>query len=234
MPSITDAAAHVAAAGAPVLFLDTCNILDVIRSPERGRKLAGCVEAASELLAMATAPVRCTLVVGSFVPDEWKANVGTVAGGLNRHLERMDREADDFHGLCTHLGVSLPFGRLGYAASGRPQRLHDLSRDLLAAAVALDTDPAANARAFGRVIGSRRPSGKTGQAKDCAIFEECLEVCRQLQAAGFSRKMVFCSSNAADYCDPGVEPHPDIATDCAAVGLTFTTNLPWAAAELKS
>src|SRR5262249_31933475 len=67
MPTIADAAAQVLAAGVPVLFLDTCSILDVIRAPARG--LANCVEAATELLGMATgSPPSCSLVIGSFVP----------------------------------------------------------------------------------------------------------------------------------------------------------------------
>ena len=49
MPSIADTVAQVVAAGVPVLFLDTCSILDVIRAPLPERKLAGCVQAATEL-----------------------------------------------------------------------------------------------------------------------------------------------------------------------------------------
>jgi hypothetical protein len=35
MPAITDAAAQLHAAGLPVLILDTCSIVDVIRAPIR-------------------------------------------------------------------------------------------------------------------------------------------------------------------------------------------------------
>ena len=66
---------------------------------------------------------------------------------------------------------------------------------------------------------------KGGELKDCTIFEEYLEVCRLLQAGNFQRKAVYCTSNTNDYCDPGATPHPDVAADCAAVGLTFTTVL---------
>lgn len=76
------------------------------------------------------------------------------------------------------------------------------------------------------------PQGR--ELKDCTIFEECLEVCRQLQAGGFSRKKVFCTSNTEEYCAPGVIPHADVATDCGTVGLVFTTTLPWVVNELKT
>lgn len=234
MPSIADTAARVAAAGVPVLFLDTCSILDVIRAPVRG--LAGCVEAALELLGMATAAVPlCQLVVGSFVPKEWDDHDEAVLGELTRHLKRVDEQSDQLQTLCGHLGLGMSPTRPDYATSGLDIRLHDHSRQLLRAAVALDQDPDTNARAFERVaVSPRRPCHKGGELKDCTIFEECLEVCRRLRVVSFGRKMVFCTSNINDYCTPGTKPHPDVAADCAAVGLTFTTSLPWALSEVKS
>jgi hypothetical protein len=234
MPSIADTATRVAAAGVPVLFLDTCSILDVIRAPVRG--LAGCVEAASELLAMATAATpACSLVVGSFVPSEWNGHAQPVLDTLTAHLDRMDQQANHFHGLCGHLGIALGFGQPQYSPSGLANCLHDLSRRLLSAAIVLDAHPDTMSRAYARVaVTQRRPCRKGGELKDCTIFEECLEVCRLVRTTPFTRKLIFCSSNTDDYCAPGVTPHPDIAADCGAVGLLFTTNLPWAVSELKT
>ena len=42
-----------------------------------------------------------------------------------------------------------------------------------------------------------------GEVRDSTIIEECLEVSRRLQAAGFSPKQVFCTSNKNDYCEKG-------------------------------
>lgn len=64
--------------------------------------------------------------------------------------------------------------------------------------------------------------------KDCVILEECWELCRQLRANGFAKKCVFCTSNTDDYGPP----YPTLATNFAAVNLTFTTNLPWAVHEI--
>ncbi|MCI0704445.1 MAG: hypothetical protein L0241_25605 [Planctomycetia bacterium] len=184
---------------------------------------------------MTTATPQCSLVVGSFVPVEWGTHDKDVLDSLTKHLNRLDQQADHFHGLCGHLGIGLTFGRPQYGASGLAVRLHDLSRQLLHAAVVLDRHPDTMTRAYDRVtISKRRPCRKGGELKDCTIFEECLEVCRQLQAISFTRKLIFCSSNTDDYCAPGVVPHADIDADCAAVGLRFVTNLPWAVSEVKS
>lgn len=234
MPSFADAVAQISAANVPVLFLDTCILLDVVRAPARG--LAKVVESASELVIRATlAPPQCRLVVGSFVPDEWSAHESDVLGLLEKHLEAMDRQAAHFHGLCTHLGIMVSFGPPDYARSALAAKLHDLSRNLLALSLVLDRDPVAMARAYDRVaVSKRRPCRRGGELKDCQIFEECLEVGRQLRAVGFSRKLVFCTSNTEDYCAPGVIPHPDVAADCAGVDFVFTTSLPWALNELNT
>lgn len=236
MPSIADTVTQVAAAGVPVVFLDTCCILDVVRAPLPDRKLVGCTEAATELIAMATGkPPACSLVVGSFVPAEWTKNAPVVLAELERRFNRMDEEADLFHKLCGHFTLTIGFGRPQYAGSALANRLRDLSQQLLMSATVLDSHPDAVTRAYQRVaVSQRRPCRKGGELKDCTIFEECLEVCRQLQAGGFKRKMIFCTSNTDDYCEPGVVPHAHIATDCAAVGLRFTTNLPWAVSDAKT
>src|SRR5581483_10267701 len=147
MPSIADTAARVAAAGVPVLFLDTCSILDVIRAPVRA--LDKCVEAASELVAMATASSpRCSLVVGSFVPVEWNSRAQDVLNEMTKHLDRRLREPKPFPGLCQHFGIAPWFRRPRYGASGLPARLHDLSRQLLQATVVLDPHQDTKDRAY--------------------------------------------------------------------------------------
>ena len=78
MPSIADTATRVAAAGVPVLFLDTCSILDVIRAPIPERKLGGCVEAASELVATVTAATPPAL--------SWSARSSPASGVLTPRL----------------------------------------------------------------------------------------------------------------------------------------------------
>jgi hypothetical protein len=182
----------------------------------------------------AAAPPQCSLVVGSFVPTEWAAHDQDVLAELNKHLDRMQDQASHFLGLCGYLGLPLAFGPPQYAASGIAASLHDLSKRLLKATVVLDRHHDTMTRAYDRVaVTKRRPCRKGGELKDCTIFEEYLEVCRQLQIGRFARKMVFCTSNTDDYCAPGVTPHVEVAADCGAVRLIFTTTLPWALSELK-
>jgi hypothetical protein len=85
-----------------------------------------------------------------------------------------------------------------------------------------------------RVVAKTPPSKQGGEVKDCVIVEECLELTRQLRANGFARKCVFCTSNMDDYGGPSGGLHPTLATEFAAVGLAFTSNLPWAVHEIQT
>ena len=105
MPSIADGVAQIVAAGLPVLFIDTCVLLDVIRTPLRPVELPGCIDAALELLQLVvTPPVRSLTVVASFVPDEWHKHAEAEAGRLRTHLARTDADAGRLHGFCQPRG----------------------------------------------------------------------------------------------------------------------------------
>jgi hypothetical protein len=234
MPSIADADAQLQAADLPVLFADTCSLLDVIRAPLRPTELAGCVEAGSELLHLATTPpVRCTLVVASFVPSEWSTHAGPESDNLRAHLARIDEEADRLHTFCGLVGIAPPFPKPEYGPLTLADRLLDLSRRLLDAALRIDQHHDCNNRAFRRASTYTPPSRKGGEVKDSAIIEECLEVSRRLQAAGFARKRIFCPSNKKDFCEAGSRLHPTLDVDFGAAGLGFATTLRGAVYDLK-
>jgi hypothetical protein len=77
MPSIAVVEAQLRADDRPVLFLDTCILLDIIRSTYRC--LANCVQRAADLPDLLTStPPQCALAVASMVPREWSDNAHTV------------------------------------------------------------------------------------------------------------------------------------------------------------
>lgn len=233
MPTIADVAAQLRLDGRPILFLDTCSLLDVIRATYRC--LDGCVQRAYELLGMASAiPPQCTLVVASMVPGEWNDHAQAVREEVEKHLAKLQNHAAYFHDACKVLGIIPGFGLSDYPRVGLADALHDLSQKLLDNAVRLDADSDCTNRGVARVVRKIPPSRQGGEVKDCVIIEECLEVCRRLAGTGFAAKRLFCTSNTADYGIPGGSLHPTLATEFASIGLGFTTSLPWAVHELKS
>ena len=234
MPSIADAVAQIRAADLPVMFIDTCSLVDVIREPLRPAELTGCVQAAQELLRLATSPPpRCILVIASFVHGEWLTHAGPESDRLRLALAQLDEDAERFHDYCALVGITPPFARPGYRHLPIADGLHDLSRTLRDAAIHLDPDQGCIIRAHGRASTYTPPSRKGGEVKDSTILEECLEVSRQLHAASFARRRLFCTSNRRDYCETGSRLFPSLTVEMGAVGMGFATSLPWAVNEMK-
>jgi hypothetical protein len=231
MPNIDEAVGQIETAAVPVLFVDTCILLDIIRSTDRC--LPNYTDRALELLKLtSTSPPKCLVVISSIVPIEWNANANEVTTQVNRHLAKMEEQSSHFHDACEAFGISAGFGRAGYTRLSLAEYLRDLSQQLLGNALCLDPNDECMARAVGRVISDLPPSRKNGEVKDCAIIEELLAVCRRLHSAGFAQKRAFCTSNTADYCEVGKGLHPMLATEFASCDLSFTTNLPWAVHEI--
>jgi hypothetical protein len=228
MPSIAAAEAQLRADNRPVLFLDTCAIVDIIRATMRCTG-TNFVQRAIELRGLLTsAPPGCALAVASMVPTEWGNHAPKTRDEVRSHLAKIQDQAQHFHAACGALGVGLTYGLPAYPAANLHDRLFDLSKEILDLAVVLDPDGGCATRAIGRVVAKLAPSKQGGEMKDCVIVEECLELTRQLRSNGFARKCVFCTSNTNDYGNPD----PNLAADFLAVNLTFTTNLPWAVHEI--
>ncbi len=225
MPNVAAVAAHLTAADLPVIFLDTCVLLDVIRAIKR--RYANCVEHAWRLLTAATiAPRQCSVVVSHLVQHEWGANQQELLDDASRHLVEIHEQSGHFHDACGVFGIVPGFPRANYAGLGVAVGMHELSQQLLNCATVIDADNECSGRAMTRVINNLPPSKQSGEAKDCTILEEYLAVCSRLHAAGFPRKLVFCPSNKTDYCDHSHLP-VNLAADFAAVGLRLTSNLSW-------
>jgi len=182
---------------APVAFLDSCTLLDVVRAPQRNN--ASEVRVAQLFLASAhKAPRTIHLVIGSPTQTEW-----------NDHIDKIESECEDaieccnaVAAVCGHMAMPAP-APLPAGTGGLPALLRQLSADLLAAAVTMDHNAAAMRRAINRVIASQLPAKKGGTgAKDAVIVEHALETTAQLRAAGFGQTCVFVSSNTKDFAAP--------------------------------
>jgi hypothetical protein len=231
VPTIAEVAGQIIAADLPVIFLDSCILLDVIRAIKR--RYTNHVEQAVRLVAFATAaPRKCMVAISHIVQHEWNENELNLRDEATRHLREMQEYSGHFHDACDALNIARPFGKAAYSALSVADRLHDLSRQLRDCSVIIDHDDACSGRAMQRVMRNIPPSRQGGEAKDCGIIEECLAVSRQLHRAGFGRKRVFCTSNVNDYCERPPQLHAQLATDFADVGLRFTGNLSWGVHDL--
>ncbi len=173
-------------------------------------------------LAEMRAQSGCRIVASSMIQNEWRLHEESVVNELDRHLASRDQDALAFHEACELVKVPLSFGRASYQSAGLAAKLRDLSADLPNNAIPLLQSEETKAKATDRTLDCVRPARKGGGLQDCIIIEEYLELCRQLQAGGFEKARIFCSSNTEDYQE-GRELHPALVTEFGALGLVFTT-----------
>jgi hypothetical protein len=176
MPSIAASEARLRADNRPVLFLDTCVIVDIIRATLRCMG-TNFVQSAVEFRGLLkSAPPGCALVVASMVPTEWGNHAPRTRDEVRGHLGKIQDQAQHFHAACGALGVGLAYGLPAYPVANLHDRLFDLSKEILDLAAVLDSDGECATRAIARVVAKLAPSKQGREMKDCVILEECLEL----------------------------------------------------------
>jgi hypothetical protein len=204
----------------PVLCMDACSLLDIVRAPTLS--YAGQVIAAAQAMVAAQAAGTLTVVMAPVIPEELRRNYPTVRGDLDNQLARIDRELKPFDDCLTACGLSERVPSLVH--SGLAGAVENVYNSLARACDLLDEEPAARAAAISRAIDRRRPA-KRGTIHDPLIIEHYLMLGRELRGQRFGNAFVFVSSNTADYLRAGVI-HPDLSADFIGVSLQYADKLP--------
>ncbi len=226
MSSIAEAVDDLIARPKPVLCLDTCDFLDVVRCfADSNSKEANVYHARSfrrALHELNTRPDRFQVVITYLVRHEWNQNIAEARDKANNHLLEIDHRLDQIAEACG-LGKTLPpivSPRLKDLSLARG--LIDLAEALMNQAVVLEKESVCLERALERVMERRRPSHKK-EIKDSIHWEHYLEFSRRLASAGHIHERVFVSANKADYwADRNTANiHPELEDEARAAGLKF-------------
>jgi predicted nucleic acid-binding protein len=226
MTSATDTAAAIAQRRRPVIYIDTCSILDLTRgvSSKFGPEHAA---AALHILRLAESG-ELTLIFPQQVESELLARIGEVrrvgfkcVADLNSRVEMLRRPV---------LNIIQVFGG---SVTADP-RISELSfveaantvidRFRSTATVSITTD-VAKINAMDRVVLAKPPAHTSKQsAKDCLVLESCYETLRAARDQGFRSKAYFLSSNINDYSNNKIDLHPDLTIEFDALNLKYVTN----------
>lgn len=230
--SLADAAAQITFVGRPVLFLDTCCLLDVVRAPTRRDVRVDLVDEAARISKDSGTHV--WVVVAELVMQEFEENINAVKKEVETAIKGVDQQNARLAAVSDAVD---PVSRMGrpqeFAGRRLHDRLEDLVRSLFRTAVVLASDGECNQRAGARVVRRIPPAAKGQQFKDCFIVEHYLELCARLRERGLAQPAVLVSSNKKDYCGGDGKLDPGLAGEFGAVGLQYAADLCWARALLK-
>lgn len=216
---------------APILFFDTCSILDIVRASYRKSVATREISSASHLIKMASgnAP-KVWLSTNETVYEEWHANISAVKLELCNEIERADFARSRFISTANLLhGASYDIGQ-DIRSLDLPNHLESLSENFLSACWKVKIQDTHSIKAMHRIRKYLAPArrGKF-EPKDCEIFESFLDVASRIRAKGITENICFITANRDDYGEPLSQKEP-IAKDLADVEAKYLNSLSWALA----
>ena len=227
-----DLAAELTRADVPVLLLDTCTILDVVRAPVRDQLGTHDIDAVHALIGCAAAaPPTVSFVITAHALEEFREHVDAVETETHDALEKaVDRSAAILARMQALSPDDYIPGAIDLLSLGFPKRGRHLAEHIVQASFVLNDDPGEVIKAWDRVKLAKPPATKAKQSiKDCLIVESCLRLATTLRSGGFSRNIVFATSNTRDYQQHHPSLHPVLRVDFASVCLEYSPN--WSAAR---
>jgi len=231
---VDEVCAVITAKPAPVLFLDTCTILDVLRAPCRESIAVEEISAAMALIKLnGQHTPGVWLVTNETVHGEWTANLDTVRTELERESKKIERlrsrlvdAVDIVYGRTHEVGHRIEHLKLS-------EHLENLSKQLLSVSQKVKIADSHSLSAMNRVRKYLAPAGRGKQeAKDCEIFEAFLDVGRTLRTKGFADSICFVTANSDDYGKPK-EPKNQLEAELLAINARYVGSLSWALAVVE-
>lgn len=220
---LADLTRDLLAAPRPVLFLDACAVIDVVRFARPDREVpVGVVEAAQRLVSASRAG-RVALVGSELLKIEVDDHLDEERRGAAKELARASaRMAVILAGVDIRVG---PGNASAWWAVERnllmlPDELARLVHDLMREVTLVRDDPACIEHARIRAVCHYPPSHKKESRKDCEVFEHCLDLSRRLARHGHPHPRVLVTSNKTDF-DPGLLKEDLLANQVKLVSTLF-------------
>lgn len=216
---------------APVLFIDTCVFLDIVRAPIRKNIKAESIKCAQDLrIRSSKTPPSLWLIISETVQEEWYANIVSVKEEVKREVRKLELHRKHFMSVAQSVrGDQYQYGQ-SESALKLENQLEATAQALLNVCLVVSPDDTHLANAQRRARRNSPPAqrGKS-EPGDCEILELFLGICKDSRASGIDDQFVFVSSNTKDYGESnngGIQPELD------SVNAKFVDDLSWAVAVI--
>lgn len=207
----------------PVLCVDTCSILDILRDPTR--EVFG-VQDAKAALALVDAFDRgfAHCIVAEQVRLEFTEHVDQVENETVKAISALQRRMLHVHRLSAAIGST---GDLDVSAvDDHAARSRAIAERFIAHGASLQTSNDIITAAYRRMSQVRTPARRGKDSfKDCIVVETYLAFAAERRSGRFFGPIVFVSSNTADYLrETPMALAQDIKAEFASAGIEFATN----------
>jgi PIN domain len=216
---------RIVLANAPVLCLDTCSLLDLVRDPSRESSLPHDAAASMELLQAVESWPRVVALVADQVRAELGQHLSEVVDEANRGLRKLRAHVQRVDGLVSAFGAAVrtdlsPWDRHVTTAADAVERW-------IRTSTVAPQSVSVQHLAYSRVMTARAPARKGKDSlQDCVVLETYLEFVGELRRRGLTADVVFLSSNTSDYSESSTrrsQLHPGLVAEFAALNVGYAT-----------
>ena len=213
----------IVAAGVPVLCIDTCSILDIMRDPTREAAKPHDRQAAIDLVATAEAGSLVCLMAEQ-VAIEFAEHDQSIQDEAERNLKRIRDQIERINQVAAIFGAQ---GAVSLAhLDDHVVRARNVVGRWLTQLETVIPGPTVPAKAFARMNAGIAPARRgKDSSKDCLVYETYLEAVTALRGAGGVTPIVFLSSNTSDYLSESRTLKVAIAREFGALNLRYAPNM---------
>lgn len=216
----------------PILFPDTCSLLDIIRIPLRisdTKKIRTIISALDKLL-ISTKNGEIAIVLSPYIHDEISRHHDRIQSETIHFISEIDNNVNLIKTVANCLNISISADTL--ISHNIEKLLGKIVNELQKESIAFERDISVSNKATERAV-KKIPPGRKGAIADCLIYEHILTLMDILRNRGFNRKIVFITSNSNDYWDKSCKnPKPPIDTELQKLKCSFVLEWNWALSEL--
>jgi hypothetical protein len=228
--TINEVVSVVVANPYPILFIDTCSILDLIRLPYRQSKAnlaESYLEAAKKIVNLARSK-QLIIIILPLIEEEYKNNLLNTKQELQSHVKKLALNLEILKSVHSSSQNQLSAPDLfiletcGY--------LENICDEIFSHGIYLKKYEKITSTATNRTI-SQTPPARHGAVKDCIIYEHFLEQSKLIRAKSIQEKIVFLTSNTEDFCESRLPKSP-IDIELLSINASLCLNWSWALADL--
>ena len=184
----------------PVILVDTCALLDIVRAPEREYIAPEIISCAPNYISSSS----IWFVASEIVCTEWRSNITDVTTGTRNAIRSLHNKAKLFKTALDHSSIVEKWDySKEFTTYKLEEELTSLSESLLSSLILIENDEDCLVKASLRVVNGTAPASKgKDEYKDCMIIEHYLKLTSLLRADGFSHPVIFVTSNKSDFGPP--------------------------------
>ena len=208
----------------PILCLDTCSILDILRNPTR-KDVCVKHQGASLVLLQAAEEKRLKVLVADRVVKEFFKNVKRVEEETINTISALQRDIRKLDQLTTLHGSSGQVDSIHW--NDYAMRCRGITDRWLKAGTIIPQSDQILTKAALRAIEPRSPAKKgKDSTSDCVILETYLKCIQDLRGSMNTMKIVFVSSNVRDYAKTNkMAVQDDIVGEFESLKLNYAPNM---------